>query len=332
MTRSPEKAKSDFLALPIRLDYGSVMNPSLKQLRYFVALAETGGFGRAAETVFVSQPALSQQIKELETILGVELVERLPRGIRLTRAGREVLERSRRILGEVAELERAARLSRGLTGRLRLGVIPTVAPYLLPIALTRLRARDLTLDIRVREAQTETLLDDLEAGRVDAVVAALPLPVAGLAVEPLVSDRFVLAGTAARLARWVGDPEALRPTSLAPDQLLLLDEGHCLADQALEVCGLRGRGRVDLGASSLATLSGLVAEGFGLTLLPEIALRAETAAAPGLALMRFAAPEPARELALVRRAGGDGGWAAPLADLLREAGAELLDSARAVCP
>ncbi|WP_432256224.1 LysR substrate-binding domain-containing protein [Limimaricola sp. AA108-03] len=308
------------------------MNPSLKQLRYFVALAETGGFGRAAETVFVSQPALSQQIKELEAILGVELVERLPRGIRLTRAGREVLERSRRILGEVAELERAARLSRGLTGRLRLGVIPTVAPYLLPIALTRLRARDLTLDIRVREAQTETLLDDLEAGRVDAVVAALPLPVAGLAVEPLVSDRFVLAGTAARLARWVGDPEALRPTSLAPDQLLLLDEGHCLADQALEVCGLRGRGRVDLGASSLATLSGLVAEGFGLTLLPEIALRAETAAAPGLALMRFAAPEPARELALVRRAGGDGGWAAPLADLLREAGAELLGSARAVCP
>ncbi|WP_370161010.1 LysR substrate-binding domain-containing protein [Limimaricola soesokkakensis] len=308
------------------------MNPSLKQLRYFVALAETGGFGRAAETVFVSQPALSQQIKELETILGVELVERLPRGIRLTRAGREVLERSRRILGEVAELERAARLSRGLTGRLRLGVIPTVAPYLLPIALTRLRARDLTLDIRVREAQTETLLDDLEAGRVDAVVAALPLPVAGLAVEPLVSDRFVLAGTAARLARWIGDPEALRPTSLAPDQLLLLDEGHCLADQALEVCGLRGRGRVDLGASSLATLSGLVAEGFGLTLLPEIALRAETAAAPGLALMRFAAPEPARELALVRRAGGDGGWAAPLADLLREAGAELLGSARTVCP
>ncbi len=308
------------------------MNPSLKQLRYFVALAETGGFGRAAETVFVSQPALSQQIKELETILGVELVERLPRGIRLTRAGREVLERSRRILGEVAELERAARLSRGLTGRLRLGVIPTVAPYLLPIALTRLRARDLTLDIRVREAQTETLLDDLEAGRVDAVVAALPLPVAGLAVEPLVSDRFVLAGTAARLARWIGDPEALRPTSLAPDQLLLLDEGHCLADQALEVCGLRGRGRVDLGASSLAPLSGLVAEGFGLTLLPEIALRAETAAAPGLALMRFAAPEPARELALVRRAGGDGGWAAPLADLLREAGAELLGSARTVCP
>ncbi|MCP1168267.1 LysR substrate-binding domain-containing protein [Limimaricola litoreus] len=308
------------------------MTPSLKQLRYFVALAETGGFGRAAETVFVTQPALSQQIRELETILGVVLVERLPRGIRLTRAGREVLERARRILSEVADLERAARLSRGLTGRLRLGVIPTVAPYLLPGALTRLRAQDLTLDIRVREAQTEILLDDLEAGRVDAVVAALPLPGAGLAVEPLIEDRFVLAGTQARLASWSQGTEARHPAELAPDQLLLLDEGHCLADQALEVCGLRERGRVDLGASSLATLAGLVAEGFGLTLLPEIALRAETAAAPGLSLMRFAAPEPARELALVHRAGGEEGWAAPLAALLRDAGAELLNSARAVCP
>ncbi|MBB3710695.1 LysR family hydrogen peroxide-inducible transcriptional activator [Limimaricola variabilis] len=307
------------------------MNPSLKQLRYFVALAETGGFGRAAEIVHVTQPALSQQIKELETILGVELVERLPRGVRLTRAGREVLERSRRIMAEVADLERAARMTRGLSGRLRLGVIPTVAPYLLPLALTRLRARDLTLDIRVREAQTEALLADLEAGRIDAMVAALPVAEPNLAVTPLITDRFVLAGTPGRLARWAEGRSALRPDALAPDQLLLLDEGHCLADQALEVCGLRGRGRVDLGASSLATLTGLVAEGFGLTLLPEIALRAETAAAPGLALRRFADPEPARELALIRRAGGDDGWVAPLAALLGEAGAELLDSARAVC-
>jgi LysR family hydrogen peroxide-inducible transcriptional activator len=307
------------------------MDPSLKQLRYFVALAETGGFGRAAEIVHVTQPALSQQIKELETILGVELVERLPRGVRLTRAGREVLERSRRIMAEVADLERAARMTRGLSGRLRLGVIPTVAPYLLPLALTRLRARDLTLDIRVREAQTEALLADLEAGRIDAMVAALPVAEPNLAVTPLITDRFVLAGTPGRLARWAEGRSALRPDALAPDQLLLLDEGHCLADQALEVCGLRGRGRVDLGASSLATLTGLVAEGFGLTLLPEIALRAETAAAPGLALRRFADPEPARELALIRRAGGDDGWVAPLAALLGEAGAELLDSARAVC-
>ncbi|EYD71918.1 Hydrogen peroxide-inducible activator [Limimaricola hongkongensis DSM 17492] len=332
MERGGRKEKSDLLAPAIGLAYGKSMNLSVKQLRYFVALAETGGFVRAAERVNVSQPALSQQIKDMEAELGVRVVDRLPRGVRLTRSGREVLERARRVLAELEDLERAARLARGLSGRLRLGVIPTVAPYLLPGALTRLRARDLTLDIRVREAQTEILLDDLETGRIDAVVAALPLPGPGLAAETLIEDRFVLAGTQARLARWAEGREALRPAMVAPDQLLLLDEGHCLADQALEVCGLRGRGRVDLGASSLATLSGLVAEGFGLTLLPEIALRAETAAAPGLALRRFAAPEPARALALVRRAGGDDGWAPPLAALLRDAGAELLRSARAVCP
>lgn len=307
------------------------MDPSIRQLRYFVALAETGGFGRAAEIVHVTQPALSQQIKELETTLGARLVDRLPRGVQLTRAGQEVLRRARRILSEVGDLEPAVRLSRGLSGRLRLGVIPTVAPYLLPLALTRLRARDLTLDIRVREAQTEPLIEALGQGRLDAVVAALPLPGSNLVAEPLFEDRFVLAGTRARLDRWASSVEELRPTSLAPDQLLLLDEGHCLADQALEVCGLKGRGQIDLGASSLATLAGLVAEGFGLTLLPEIALRAETAAAPELALMRFAAPEPSRDLALIRRSGSsDDGWVEALADILRDAAAELLRSAAAI--
>ncbi len=307
------------------------MDPSIRQLRYFVALAETGGFGRAAEIVHVTQPALSQQIKELETTLGARLVDRLPRGVQLTRAGQEVLRRARRILSEVGDLEPAVRLSRGLSGRLRLGVIPTVAPYLLPLALTRLRARDLTLDIRVREAQTEPLIEALGQGRLDAVVAALPLPGSNLVAEPLFEDRFVLAGTRARLDRWASSVEELRPTSLAPDQLLLLDEGHCLADQALEVCGLKGRGQIDLGASSLATLAGLVAEGFGLTLLPEIALRAETAAAPELALMRFAAPEPSRDLALIRRSGSsDDGWVEALADILRDAAAELLQSAAAI--
>ncbi len=307
------------------------MDPSIRQLRYFVALAETGGFGRAAEIVHVTQPALSQQIKELETTLGARLVDRLPRGVQLTRAGQEVLRRARRILSEVGDLEPAVRLSRGLSGRLRLGVIPTVAPYLLPLALTRLRARDLTLDIRVREAQTEPLIEALGQGRLDAVVAALPLPGSNLVAEPLFEDRFVLAGTRARLDRWAISVEELRPTSLAPDQLLLLDEGHCLADQALEVCGLKGRGQIDLGASSLATLAGLVAEGFGLTLLPEIALRAETAAAPELALMRFATPEPSRDLALIRRSGSsDDGWVEALADILRDAAAELLQSAAAI--
>nr|WP_245904673.1 hydrogen peroxide-inducible genes activator [Pseudoroseicyclus aestuarii] len=305
----------------------------MKQLRYFVALADAGGFGRAAETVHVTQPALSQQIKELEGQLGVRLVDRLPRGIQLTRPGQEVLTRARRILTEVGDLAQAAQRAGGLSGRLRLGVIPTVAPYLLPLALTQLRARDLSLDIRVREAQTGDLLDGLRQGRLDAVLCALPLGDPDLSAEPLFEDRFVLAGSRARLAPFAEAPDRLRPAEVSPDQLLLLDEGHCLADQALEVCGLPARRQVDLGASSLATLVGLVSEGFGLTLLPELALRAETAAAPDLALMRFAAPEPARQLALVRRRGSsDDGWSKAIGAVLRQAGEGLVAQARAQLP
>jgi LysR family hydrogen peroxide-inducible transcriptional activator len=219
------------------------------------------------------------------------------------------------------------RLAGGLAGRLTLGVIPTVAPYLLPLALTRIRARDLTLDIRVREAQTASLVADLIDGALDAAVISLPLPVTGLVAEPLFTDRFLLAGSEARLRSRGAD---LRPAQVPQEQLLLLDEGHCLADQALEACGFERRRSVDLGASSLATLCGLVAEGFGLTFLPEIAVRTELAAAPGLSLRRFSRPEPAREIALVRRAGqGADNWAGDLAELLRAAGVELLAESQA---
>lgn len=307
------------------------MTPSFKQLRYFVALAEAGNFSIAAGQVHITQPALSLQIKELETNLGTRLLDRLPREIRLTRAGAEVLARARRILAEVDDLEQAARWSEGLAGRLQLGVIPTVAPYLLPLALTRIRSRDLTLDIRVREAQTAELLDGLLRGRLDAIVIALPISQPGLVAEPLFEDRFLLAGSRQRLAAWAESAETLRPREISADQLLLLDEGHCLADQALEVCGLPHRRQVDLGASSLSTLCGLVAEGFGLTLLPELAVKTETAAAPHLALLRFAAPEPARTLALVRRqASTDDGWMGELAAILRGAGQELLNHTRAL--
>lgn len=309
------------------------MTVTLRQLRYFTALAEAGSFGAAAAAVHVSQPALSLQIKELEGQLGAPLVERLPRGIRLTRLGQEVLTRSRRILAEVGDLEQAARWREGLSGRLHLGVIPTVAPYLLPLALTRIRARDLTLDIRVQEAQTERLVEATQRGRIDAAVVALPVDVPGLVAEPLFEDRFLLAGSAPQLARWAARSEALKPLELAPEQLLLLDEGHCLADQALEVCGLSGRRQVDLGASSLSTLCGLVSEGFGLTLLPEIAVRTESQAAPALRLMRFGAPEPARRIGLVRREGStDDGWVADLGGLLSEAGEALTAQARAAVP
>ena len=309
------------------------MKITLRQLAYFRALAQARNFGRAADLANVTQPALSMQIKELEAILGVDLVERLPRDVRLTRAGREVLERAERILAEAAELESSAR-RQGLQGALTLGMIPTIAPYLLPGTLARLRAGDITRDLRLREAQTGDLLLDLREGRLDAIVLADPAPAPDLVALPLFADRFVLAGSRARLDMLGQGMDELRPQALNGDHLLLLDEGHCLADQALEVCALdRRRTRLALGASSLTTLCGLVAQGFGLTLLPEIACPAEAQGADALALRRFAAPEPARQIVLLRRSTSEAGpWFDDLATHLRAAGAELLDAARHVCP
>ena len=305
---------------------------TLKQLGYFVALAEEQSFGRAASRVLISQPALSVQIRELEATLGARLVERLPREVRITRAGRDVLRRARAILAEIGDLEQAVRLQQGLAGRLTLGIIPTAAPYLLPSVLTQLRAHDLTLDIRIREARTQPLIEALAHGRIDAAVVALPVGERGLGVVPLFEDRFVLAGSAARVGALAGEADRLRPSQIAPDQLLLLEEGHCLADQALEACQITRRGPIDLVASSLATLCGLVSQGLGLTLLPETAIAAETAAAPDLAIRRFSPPEPSRRLALVHRAGAGAAWVDDLALILREAGGAVLARARDRCP
>ena len=301
---------------------------TLKQMTYFIALAETRSFSAAADKVHVTQPALSQQIKEMELTLGAKVVERLPRDIRLTRAGQVVLERARTILSLTRDLEAEIRLSRGLTGRLTLGVIPTIAPYLLPRALTRIKAAALDLDMRVREAQTADLLAQLAAGKLDAAIIALPYDTAGLMAEPLFTDHFLLAGSKGRIEALTAQ-NAPRPTDLSPDTLLLLDEGHCLADQALDVCGLkRTRQTVDLGASSLATLCGLVAQGFGLTFVPEIALASEMAASPDMSVLRFPDPEPQRTIALVRRQSTEvKTWFNDLATLLIEAGSELLCAA-----
>ncbi len=306
------------------------MKITLKQLAYFQALAEARNFGRAAEIANVTQPALSMQIRELEGILGVALVERLPRDVRLTRQGRAVLARAERVLSEAMELEASARRD-ALGAALHVGMIPTVAPYLLAGTLARLRATDITRELRLREAQTVDLLNALRKGRLDAVVLADPPRAPDLHVTPLFSDRFVLAGSAARFEILDQSAEALRPVALRPEHLLLLDEGHCLSEQALAVCAVdRRQTRLDLGASSLATLCGLVAQGFGLTLLPEIAIPAEAAAAPQMTLRRFDAPEPARQVALVRRKSSEGGvWFDDLAANLCAAGAELLEKSRA---
>lgn len=302
------------------------MDITLRQLGYFVALCETRHFGRAAARAHVSQPALSVQIRELEERIGAKLVDRSGRQFALTPTGQDVLQSARRLLAELADLEDRVRWRDGLSGRLRIGAIPTIAPYLLPEAVPILRAHDLSLDLKLREAQTAVLLDDLADGRLDAAILALPAGRPGLIAAPLFEDRFLLAGSAAQIAALKDGGRGLGPDDLDPDRLLLLDEGHCLADQALEACALdRGALRVDMGAASLATLSHLVAEGFGLTFLPESALATELAAAPGLTTMRFSGRQPARTMGLVRRdLEGPAGWFDELAQLLRQAGENLL--------
>lgn len=297
------------------------MHITLRQLTYFIALAEARHFGRAAASLHISQPALSVQIRELEDQFGAQLVERQSRGVVLTPAGHEVLQHARRIEADMQALKQSARWRAGLAGRLTLGVIPTVAPYLLPEALPMLRSRDLSLTLGVREAQTETLIDELVEGRLDAALMAIPNGRDDLVEVEVFRDRFLLAGSAAQLAALDADHVTVSPNSIDPGRLLLLDEGHCLADQALEVCAFRrSQTRVDLSAASLGTLCRLVADGFGLTFLPQIALATETRATPGLQVRAFADPQPARVLGLVRRrTSRDDGWFTDLAQVLRDA-------------
>lgn len=305
------------------------MTFTLRQLRYLVALADAAHFGRAAAAVNVSQPALSVQVRALEAALGVRLVERGPREAVITPTGREIVRRARRILDDVGDIEQVARWDRGLAGRLRIGVIPTVAPYLLPSALPRLRARDLSLDLGVREALTDRLIAEVREGALDAAVVALPLDDPDLVAAPLFEDRFLLAGSAARLAALGTAGAALHPEDMQPGQLLLLDDGHCLTDQALAACAMdRARAHIDLRAASLTTLCRLVSEGFGLTLLPALAAQSECAAAPDLRLARFADPEPKRTIGLVRRRlSVDDGWFGELASILSDAAAAVQASA-----
>jgi len=307
------------------------MNVTLRQLTYFKALAEQRHFGRAAEMVNISQPALSVQIRAMEAALGQKLVERGARDLVLTPFGRRILTHAERVLTEMDALGEAARWRGGLAGRLNLGIIPTIAPYLLPDALEALRSGDISLDVQMQEAKTDRLIAMLLEGRLDAAVMALPLADVGLTAAPLFEDRFLLAGNAARLAALGPEAETLRPTTLGRTPMLLLDDGHCLTDQALDICGRpRNHAQIDTGASSLPTLSRLVAAGFGVTLLPELAAPTELRAAPGMQVMRFAPPEPARQIGLVRRISATAdAWFDQLVDLLRAVAERVLLAARA---
>lgn len=299
------------------------MNIALRHLRYFLALAQHGSFTRAADAIHVTQPALSMQIRALEEIVGTRLVERTPGGVVLTPQGRALQDHALRVLAAMTDLEQALRQP-GQGGRLMLGMIPTVAPYLLPEALPILRGRTIGHDLHLREAQTDQLIEELAAGRLDAIVVATPPPDSSVEAVALFTDPFLLAGSTQRISDLKA--HTIQPRLLDPGQLLLLDEGHCLGDQALEVCGLgRRSGRLDLGAASLATLCRLAAQDMGLTFLPRIARRQELAAAPGLAAIRFPDPQPARQVMLMRRATTSGeGWFVELAQVLSAAAAPLL--------
>lgn len=299
------------------------MNITLRQLRYFRALARHLHFTRAAEAMHVTQPALSMQIRALEQDVGAALVERTAAGIVLTPQGRALASHAEAVMAAMAGLEQAMRQP-GQGGRLMLGMIPTVAPYLLPQVLPVLRARDIGRDLHLREAQTGRLVEELADGRLDAAVTATAPRSEDLVAVPLFADPFLLAGSRDQISSLGGILPG--PRDLDPDRLLLLDEGHCLGDQALEVCGLgRGHARLDVGAASLATLCRLAAQGMGLTFLPRIALAQERAAAPGLTAVPFPAPEPFRRVLLLRRASTPAdGWFEDLAAILGQAGQRLL--------
>jgi LysR family hydrogen peroxide-inducible transcriptional activator len=274
---------------------------NLRDLQYLVAVADHGHFGRAAEVCFVSQPTLSTQIKKLERDLGIELIERVPRRVVLTAPGEEIVRLARTILAEVDDIHAIARQAADPeSATLRIGLFPTLAPYLLPHVVPALHQRFPKLELLLSEEKTEIVLDRLRDGQLDAGAVALPIRDDGLVVEPLFDEDFVLAVPIGHpLATDVGPVD---PDVLADDRVLLLEEGHCLRDQALEVCSLAGAiDRRDFRATSLETLRQMVAAGVGITLLPELAVRAPVAVSAAVAVRHFAKPSPSRRIALCWR-------------------------------
>lgn len=273
--------------------------PTLKQLRYFNALARCGHFGRAAEACSVTQPALSMQIKALEEELGTPLFERLPEGARLTGAGAEIAGRAAAILTDMHDLADLAQSRAGaLTGPLNLGVIPSVAPYLLPPLLPALRADFPALQLSIRETQTDTLLRELSDGTLDLLLLALPIDQSEIETLPLFQDPFILA-----VPKDFDTGKNLRlPAELIRhERLLLLEEGHCFRDQALAYCQLREVGQVDtFGASTLTTVVQMVAGGLGITFLPQMAVPVESRN-PDVRLVALEAPAPFRDIGLAWR-------------------------------
>ena len=301
---------------------------TLKQLRYFEALARHRHFGRAAEACAISQPALSLQMKELEGMFGAPLVERGARQVRLTPVGEGVLLKSRQILLAVQELEDLVRASRGpLAGRLRLGIIPTVAPYFLPRIIAPISQRFPDLELELRESVTRSLIDDLMEGRLDLAIAALPVSEPALREFALFDEAFVLVRPSEDAGQPVPGPETLKTM-----RLLLLEEGHCFRDQALSFCRFgKAQPRQLMEGSSLSTLVQMVSAGMGVTLIPEMAVGLETRSAD-VSVARFPRPGPSRTIGMVWRKTN------PLSDqlmqigtIVRGVGQQTCDAPEEVC-
>jgi LysR family hydrogen peroxide-inducible transcriptional activator len=296
---------------------------NLRDLRYLVALADHRHFGRASAACFVSQPTLSTQIRKLEAELGVTLVERAPRKVMLTPAGREIAERARRIVGEVEQMKEAARRTQDPeAGSVRLGMFPTLGPYLLPHAVPRIRERFPRLELLLVEEKSPELLSRLHEGKLDAGLLALPLHDDQLHAEFLFEEPFLLAVPESHaLAR----QDTLAMRELAHQRLLLLEDGHCLREQALDVCHLAGASeKSEFQATSLETLRQMVAANVGVTLLPTLAVKPPVARSHDIHLLSFSDSTPSRRIAMAwRKSSAMAAFLQQLAQVFRELPAEL---------
>lgn len=296
--------------------------PTVQQLRYAVAVADERHFGRAAQSCFISQPALSNQIRELETKLGVQLFERTPRGVLVTPTGVEVIDRARRILSELDDLCEAAGDAGGeLGGSLRLGVIPTIAPYLLPRAVPLIEAAHPGVELYLREDRTEPLIAQLQAGDLDLLLLALPLLRPGIDELALYDEPFLLAVPEHHpLAR----RRRCTLADLAGERLVLLEEGHCLRDQALAVCDLAGHDSlVEVQGTSLPTVVQMVGSGLGVTLLPATALERDVHPSERVVVRALRPTAPSRSVGLAWRS------SSARAATYRELGGVIADAGRA---
>jgi LysR family hydrogen peroxide-inducible transcriptional activator len=299
---------------------------NLRDLKYLVALAEHRHFGRAAAASFVSQPTLSTQIRKLEDELGVTLIERAPRRVMLTPIGEDIAERARGVIAGVEQMTELARRSRDPeAGSVRLGLFPTLAPYLLPHVLPQVRERFPRLELLLVEEKTDVILQRLRDGRLDAGILALPLHDEQLRIEFLFDEPFVLAAPSSHPIAARG---ALQADDLRDADLLLLEEGHCLRDQALDVCRLAGAGeREGFRATSLETLRQMVAAGVGMTLLPVLAVQPPVPPSSDIVLLPFAGDAPHRRIAMVwRRSSAMDAFLARLAAVFRDVPPQLLQA------